>query len=161
MLEALIVVISVAVDRITKLWSMHTLKAMPGGRMDFLPGVLELRYVENTGMAFSMFSNHTWILAVLSFVASVALGYYLLRYGHTQTLAVRLILALILGGAIGNLIDRVFYGYVVDFLNPVFVRFAVFNVADICLTCGLILLVFVLLLSPKARQGLLHEGKQR
>lgn len=105
--------------------------------VSFIPGVMDLTYVQNTGAAFSLFSGHTWVLTVLSAVMSaalaVALGKRLLK-GR----AGNILLAVILAGAVGNLIDRAAFGFVTDMFKTVFINFAVFNVADICLTCGCI-----------------------
>ena len=80
--------------------------------------------------------------------------FYLVKYGRTESLLVRILLSLIIGGALGNFIDRIVYGFVIDFINPTFIRFAVFNVADIFVTCGAILLVFaVLFLRPSKKQN--------
>lgn len=104
----------------------------------FLPG-LDLTYVRNTGMAFSMFSSHTWLLALLSAVIAVALAVGLVKdfLPHWRG---RLALALLLGGAVGNLIDRVFLGFVTDMFATSFINFAVFNVADVGVVVGGILL---------------------
>ena len=149
MMEALVALCAIAIDRVTKLWCVRSLMHLPGQRMPVLPGVVEFRYVENTGAAFSVLSDHTWILIVVSAVAIVGLTGYLIKFGHTQSVLIRICLACIIGGAIGNLIDRLWYGYVIDFINPTFIRFAVFNVADIFVTCGAILLVFAVLLAKQ------------
>lgn len=104
----------------------------------FLPG-LDLTFVKNTGAAFSMFSNQTWILTVFSAAVSVLLGVLLVRDALPHWRA-RLALSLLLGGAVGNFIDRLLLGYVTDMFATTFVNFAVFNVADIGVVVGGILL---------------------
>ena len=100
-----------------------------GAHVPFIPHVLELTYVQNTGAAFSIFSGHTWVLALISLTMSAVLA---------------------LAGAVGNLIDRVFRGFVVDMFNVLFMNFAVFNVADICVVVGGIAAVaYYLLLMDK------------
>jgi len=103
--------------------------------MPFLPGVLDLAYVQNTGAAFSILTDHTWILALVSAAASAALCALLVAWHKTSPLGA-LLAAVVLAGAVGNLIDRVFFGYVVDMFRTVFMDFPVFNVADIYVTCG-------------------------
>ena len=106
-----------------------------GGDVPFLPHILQLTYVQNTGAAFSIFSQHTWILTVVSLVVSVALAVLLLKKVFPHPLAM-LTLSLVLAGAVGNLIDRAVFGYVTDMFQTLFIHFAVFNVADICVVCG-------------------------
>ena len=113
-------------------------------RVVFLPG-LDLTYVQNTGAAFSLFSSHTWLLTILSGVVSVVLIVLLAKryFNHwTGMLAV----ALLLGGAVGNFIDRLFLGFVTDMFATNFMNFAVFNVADMGVVAGGgLLCVYVLL----------------
>jgi len=120
------------------------------------PGVLELSYVQNTGAAFSMLSEHTWLLAIISAVAALVLLWVLLRGIFPHSVG-QLALALVLGGAVGNLIDRVWLGYVVDMFSLQFVNFAVFNIADIGVTVGGVLLCAYILFFWKQEQGKLPE----
>jgi len=112
-----------------------------------IPGVLQLTYAENTGMAFSLLSGRTWLLGVVS-VGCICAGWYLLRRYRLGTLS-RVAAMLMLGGAVGNMLDRFFRGYVVDMFEPLFVRFAVFNVADAALTVGTALMAISLLFRPE------------
>lgn len=100
----------------------------------FIPG-FDLTYVQNTGAAFSMLNTHTWMLAVLSAVVSVVLAAALAKKALPHWTGM-LSLALLLGGAVGNLIDRVLMGFVTDMFATTFMNFAVFNVADIGVTVG-------------------------
>ena len=115
-----------------------------GGHVPFLPHLLELTYVQNTGAAFSSFDQYTMILAIVSLVVSIllilAIAFKWVRHPFG-----RFTLMLILAGAVGNLIDRFFMGYVTDMIQVLFVRFAVFNVADIFVVTGAILLVIYVL----------------
>ncbi len=101
----------------------------------FIPHVLQLTHVRNTGAAFSVFSGHTWLLTLISAVVSVALAALLLK-GVVAHPAGRVCLSVVLAGAVGNLIDRVLFGYVTDMFDLLFLSFAIFNVADICVVCG-------------------------
>ena len=127
-----------------------------GGHVPFLPHLLELTYVQNTGAAFSILESHTWLLALVSLVMSALLAWALFKPLFRHPLG-RFFLALVLAGAVGNLIDRALRGFVVDMFNVLFMSFAVFNVADICVVVGGIGLgVYYLLLADKLepREGL-------
>ena len=107
------------------------------GQCDIIPYVLRFTYVENRGMAFGMLQNHRWVFLVLSVVGLTLLGFYLWRYVRRRLSVVGI--ALILGGGIGNMIDRVFRGFVVDFID--FCAFPalwswVFNIADAAVCVG-------------------------
>lgn len=112
-----------------------------------LPGVLQLCYAENTGMAFSLFSGYPWLLGLLSLLI-LTTGFFLLRRYRLGSLS-RIAAMFILGGALGNLIDRIFLGYVVDMIEFLFVRFAIFNVADAFLCIGCFLMALSLLFHPE------------
>ena len=123
-------------------------------QMDVIPGIVDFRYVENRGAAFSMLSGKVWLLTVVTALIIIGLIFYLVKFGSGELLITRICMAAIIGGALGNLYDRIMYGFVVDFINPTFMKFAVFNVADIFVTCGTILLVFAMLFfKPKKNNG--------
>ena len=138
MLYAVLVAALVALDQLVKYLVVQQIPL--GEHVPFLPHLLDLTYVENTGAAFSMFSQHTWVLTLISLVLSVvlAVGVFKPLFRHPFG---RTALALLLAGAVGNLIDRALQGYVVDmfhvlFMEFLFMEFAVFNVADICVVVG-------------------------
>ena len=106
-----------------------------GGSVPFLPHIMDLTYVQNTGCAFSLLEEHTWLLTLVSAVMSVALGVALAKGFFKHPLG-KITLSLLLAGAAGNLIDRAVCGYVVDMFRTLFMEFAVFNVADICVVVG-------------------------
>ena len=106
-----------------------------GEGVPFLPHILQLTYVQNTGAAFSLLEEHTWILTIVSAVVSVLLAVLLARRVFPRPFAM-VSLALVLAGAVGNLIDRLFLGFVTDMFQTLFMNFAVFNVADICVVAG-------------------------
>lgn len=134
MLYFLLAAALVALDQFVKLQVMTHIPV--GEHVPFLPYLVDLTYVRNTGAAFSIFSEHTWILAEISLVMSVLLGWCLWKGIPFQKPLGRLTVTLLLAGAVGNLIDRAFRGYVVDMFNVLFMDFAVFNVADICIVVG-------------------------
>ncbi len=109
--------------------------------------VIGLRYTQNTGMAFSFLSDHIILLILLS-VVLIAAGYAVLHRYALGTVS-RAAAMLMLGGAAGNLLDRLFLGYVTDMIELLFCSFAIFNVADICLTVGCGLMIFSLLFRPQ------------
>ena len=111
-----------------------------------IPGVLALHYAENTGMAFSLFSGQAWALGVVSAICILA-GWLILRRYQLGPVS-RVAAMLMLGGALGNMIDRFFRGYVVDMFEALFVDFAIFNLADAALTVGAALMAVSLLLRP-------------
>ena len=133
MIYAILAAVLVAVDQIVKYLVMTSIGF--GEHVPFIPYMLELTYVENTGAAFSIFSKHTWALALVSLVMSAVLALALWK-GLFKHPFGKLALTLLLAGAVGNLIDRACRGYVVDMFNVLFMRFAVFNVADICVVLG-------------------------
>ena len=130
---AILAAVLVAVDQIVKYLVMTNIEF--GAHVHFIPHILELTYVTNPGAAFSMLSDHTWLLALTSLIMSVLLALALWKGLFKHPLG-RLALTLLLAGAVGNLIDRAFRGFVVDMFNVLFMRFAVFNVADICVVVG-------------------------
>ena len=132
----------VIVDQLVK-WACLSLT----GSVTLIPHVLALTYAENTGMAFSMFSGHTWLLGVVS-AACILAGWLILRRYRLGGCS-RIAAMLMLGGAAGNMLDRFFRGYVIDMFEVLFVRFAVFNVADAALTVGTVLMAASLLLRPE------------
>ncbi len=133
MLYALFVLLLVALDQYVKYLVLQTIPL--GAHVAVIPGVFELTHVQNTGAAFSLFSGHTWVLALVSLAMSAVLALALWKGFFRHPLG-KLTLTLLLAGAVGNLIDRVFRGFVVDMFNVLFVTFAVFNVADICVVVG-------------------------
>ncbi len=126
-----------------------------GASVPFLPHVLELTYVQNTGAAFSFLagSDLTWLLAIVSLIATMVIA-LALRKDFFPGPWGRLSLSLLLAGAAGNLIDRAALGYVTDMFKTVFIDFPVFNVADICVVCGgVLMIVYVLFFYDKDKDA--------
>lgn len=117
------------------------------GTVTLIPGLLGLTYRQNTGMAFSLLSGHPWLLAALSAALILGCFAWLRRYRLGWLPAVGAMLAL--GGAVGNLIDRVLIGYVTDMFEVLLFRFAIFNVADVAITIGCFMLAASMLFCPK------------
>lgn len=129
-------------DRITKIITEHSFAA-PGRGSFSLDHLIRFDLVHNTGAAWGSFSDSTNLIAVFTAVLCLVILIFAL-YEMKQASSLEMIaLALIFAGGIGNLFDRVVNGYVVDMITPLFVSFPTFNVADIGVTCGVILFVFV------------------
>lgn len=137
MFYAILAAVMTALDQIVK----YLVRAhIPlGGSVPFLPHLLELTYVQNTGAAFSLMRRHTWLLTLISAAVVLAMcglilkGFFKNRLGMFSA-------ALVLAGGVGNLIDRAVFGFVTDMFKTTFIDFAVFNVADCCITVGVPLL---------------------
>lgn len=127
-----------AIDQITKYAVVSTVKV--NGPVEFLFGAFQLRYTENTGAAFSSFSDNTFVLAVLTSVI-IAGCLIVLLSGKIKPKFMNICLLLVVSGGIGNVIDRFRLGYVVDFIEPLFIDFAVFNFADCCITVGAFMMI--------------------
>ena len=146
----IVIVALVAVDQVTKLMASSMLTA--GESVDVISGVFRFTYVENRGAAFGMLSEHRWVFMVLSTLAIGALLIYLWKFRPDSTLGC-MALSMIIAGGIGNMLDRCYLGYVVDFLD--FCAFPeiwmwVFNVADVCVCVGGGLMVLWLIISMVA-----------
>lgn len=148
---AILVLALVALDQLVKYLVLQNIPL--GGHVPFIPYLVELTYVQNTGAAFSLFSQHTWMLALVSLAMSVILAVALWKNFFRHPLG-KITLSLLLAGAIGNLIDRAFRHFVVDMFNVLFINFAVFNVADICVVVGGIAAgLYYLFLAEKLEPG--------
>ena len=134
-------VVVAAVDFVLKLLVINNLK--PVGTVELIPGLFSLKYVENKGAAFGMLSNARWIFIVFTIAIIIALIVIMIRKKINSKLF-NVAAILIIGGGIGNLIDRIFYGYVVDYLSISFFP-PVCNFADYCITIGAVLMVIYLL----------------
>ena len=137
----------VAVDQVTKFLTVANIPL--SGEVPFLPGVLNLTYVQNTGAAFSSFEGQQWLFALIFvvFTGLILLEYFKKPMGFTTF--ERWCIAAIYGGGLANMIDRVRMGYVVDMIETSFMDFPVFNVADCFITCGCVLMMGHLVLCNK------------
>jgi signal peptidase II len=143
----------VLLDQLSKRWALDQLP--PGLPRPFLPGLLQLQLVHNTGAAFSLFTEAPRLLAVVSLVASAAVLLWILR----QPLSSRwesLGLGFLLGGALGNGLDRWRMGAVIDFLALVPIQFPIFNLADVAI--NLAVLCFLVHLSRPHGTGEAPRG---
>ena len=143
----------VVIDQLIKHWATAAL--LPVGQMNVLPGIVELRYCLNDGMAFSMLAGKQGLLIGVTSVMLVAV--LVMLFVRKMPLAERIAWTLVLGGGVGNLIDRVLNGVVVDYINVLFMHFAIFNFADICVCVGVGLLMLVLLLDSTKKDELAQQ----
>lgn len=140
-LSVLAAALLVGVDQLIKRWATAVL--LPKTAMTLIPGVLELRYFLNNGMAFSMLAGKQKLLIVVTSLMLLAVLWML--FTRKMSPLERVAWTLVLGGGVGNLIDRIATGVVVDYINVLFVNFAIFNFADICVCVGVgLLMVWVL-----------------
>lgn len=141
---ALSVILFIILDQAVKQWARVYL--LPVGRIPIINGLIGFRYATNTGAAFGMLEGARWFFVILTIIVVVVLIVCEFKMPYTRnSLYVRIPMALILAGAIGNFIDRLLFGYVVDMFEFLFIRFPIFNVADILLVIGTISYAFIAL----------------
>lgn len=135
-------IVVIVLDQLTKAWIISGLSLQEVGRIPVLPPILNFSWVENTGVSFGLFGGGEarWGLTIFSIVVSAGLGWWALKADRRLLVTA---IGLVMGGALGNVIDRVRFGYVVDFIDfsgtGVFPW--VFNVADSAITVGVVLLI--------------------
>jgi len=115
-----------------------------------IPGLLQLVYTENRGMSFSLFEGFRWVFVAIT-AAALVFVVYILKKGYVQAVSGRIALTLVLAGGVGNFVDRIFHGFVVDMFEFLFIRFAIFNFADVLITCGAVVLFYYLLFSEEGK----------
>lgn len=145
----ILIFLMVVLDQLTKYLAINYFK---NGSIKIIDNFLYLTYVENKGAAWGIFQDATIILTVISIVVSVLLIYYLLKNRKNLDSFVAFLIAMIISGAIGNLIDRVLLGYVIDFIySPLWniYSFPVFNFADMYISLSIIALIFIMLFTDK------------
>ena len=139
-----IIIGGIIIDQITKALASAYLK--PIYTLPIIEDIFHFTYRENTGMAFGMLKEHRWVFMLVSTILIIGMGIYL--YGmKSENRLYDVSLSLILSGGVGNMIDRIFLGYVIDFLEFTFIEFPVFNGADSFVSIGAVLLILYLLIS--------------
>ncbi len=137
------IILTVA-DQLLKIWAISSLE--PVGSITVIENIFSLTYVENRGAAWGMMSGAKWYLIIMPIVIIVAAIAYLIIKKLSDPLLLWSV-SLIVSGGLGNLIDRIFRGFVVDYLHATFIDFPVFNLADCCITIGAGLLILYVILS--------------
>ena len=147
-LPIIAVVILILLDQGTKFWALASLK--PIHNMTLVEGFMDLTFVENRGVAFGMFSGQRWFILLLTgIIAAGLIWFYKAMPKKKEYFPLRVSLVMVLSGAVGNIIDRLFRGYVVDFFEFTFFEWPVFNVADIYVVVGVTLLALMILFVVK------------
>ena len=144
-------ILIIVVDQLTKAWVMSSLDLREVGQVAVWPPIFNFTWVENRGVSFGLFGDGSarWMLSAFSVVVAGILGWWALKADRRLLVSA---IGLIMGGAIGNVIDRIRFGFVVDFLDFSGTGFFpwVFNVADSAITIGVILLILDSILSERA-----------
>lgn len=139
-MEVIIIFLGLLLDRLSKIWALNSLKENNG--IVLIKDFFKLEYLENRGAAFGIMQNKVIFLALFTFIVIGGMIYYLIKY-KPKSIFQRLSFAFIISGALGNLFDRVFYKYVVDFILVHYkdiYYFPTFNVADMLVVVGTVIL---------------------
>ena len=152
LLYSLIIAVGIIIDQISKFVVVKFLK--PIDDFPLWDGVFHFNYHENRGAAFGMLADNRWVFIVISTVAIIGIGIYLF-FGKASNTLMGVSMALIVSGGIANMIDRIFLGYVVDFLYFKLIDFAIFNIADsfVCVGAGLMMLALILELIAESKKA--------
>jgi signal peptidase II len=137
----------VLVDQVTKFWIQSHMAY--GESKPVITDIFHITYILNPGAAFGILENKTWFFVFVAVILVIGVAYIYPRLPDDRPL-MRVGAGLLTGGAVGNLIDRIRIGYVVDFFD--FRIWPIFNIADICIVCGVVCLAYVLLLMPEKTQ---------
>lgn len=146
-LMVIIAAILVSVDQIIKNWASTELAAIGASKKFIKIGnteIINLNYSENTGAAFGIMSDKTWFTIGVALVALILFTIYMIK-NYRDSKFVMIVTAVVISGGIGNIIDRIRNGFVVDYLEVRLFDFAIFNFADICVTVGVVLLMIYFL----------------
>lgn len=141
---------AVIIDQVSKYLVVVFLK--PLGYVPLWQDVLHLTYAENTGAAFGLLKDHRWVFMIISAVAIIAMIIFMFLYRNNNNLLFNISMGMIIGGGIGNMIDRIMNGFVVDFIDFTLINFAIFNGADsfVCVG-GVLLFIYILFIEGKSR----------
>ena len=146
LLNYLLIAILVGIDQIVKYWTVANFAVNEG--QDFIPGILSFFYIQNDGAAWGIFSGQMWLFYIIT-VAVVAVLVYMLHKEAKGAPLLAIGLSFMIAGALGNFIDRLHLNYVIDMFRLEFVDFPIFNVADVCLTIGVIMMIVYMIITPE------------
>lgn len=147
-LYVLVIILGIYIDQLTKWLAVTLLRG--NSSFPLWDGVLHFTYVENPGAAFGMMKDYRWLFMIISVIAIAGMLFYIFKY-RPKNLLMGLSLSLIISGGIGNMIDRIMLGYVVDFIDFTLINFAVFNLADSWVCIGAVLLIAYMLFQGEGK----------
>lgn len=154
MLQIIIIIVTLAADQLSKYLLTPVLTQLPGNTMPIIKDVFDLTYIENRGASFGMLQNAQSFFIIMTSIVLIAATYYMIKNRKRQTVFLKISLSMIIGGALGNYIDRILFGYVRDLFDFSGFGFPwIFNVADACLVVGAILLGIYILFIYKEEDG--------
>lgn len=158
-LYSVIIILGIVIDQISKRLAVVFLKGQES--FPLIDGVLQFTYVENRGAAFGMLKDSRWVFMTVSVVAIVIMLAYLFTTKNENRLYT-VSIAVIISGGIGNMIDRIWLGYVVDFIDFCLIDFAVFNLADslVCVGAGLLILALILDIVKESKKLKKEDGEK-
>ena len=136
-----IILILTICDQLLKSWVASSI--VLGGSKQLIPGIIELTNLRNSGAAWSIFEGQQTFFTIITIIAIIVIGYFIWQYRKNIPMLIGL--SLIMAGTIGNFIDRLRQGYVGDMFETTFINFPIFNIADMCLTIGVIWLIICIL----------------
>ena len=148
LLYLILSILFVIADQVVKMWTVNHFSLHEG--MEFMKGIVSILYVRNTGAAWGMFEGKMVFFYLITAVAVGTLLYLMFKEKGKSKLLLTAY-SLILAGAVGNFIDRIRLGYVVDMFKFEFIDFPIFNVADICLTIGVIFLFYYVIFKEQSK----------
>lgn len=133
-ISLVLIAVLTAVDQLLKMLVVTYLK--PIGEVTVINGLLNFKYIENTGASFGMLPNMSWLFVIITAIVSIVIVYLLVKYNHHNFFSYFAGICIVAGG-LGNLIDRVFFGYVIDYIYVLFFPY-IFNFADCMVVLGVI-----------------------
>ena len=149
LISIIIIFVCVGMDQLTKLFAINNLRDL-ADEIPVINKVFGLYYVENKGISFSMLSSKMALIIIITSIIMLILIYIMIRTPKTKYfMPFSIVLSVIVGGAAGNMIDRIFRGFVIDFIMLDFINFPIFNVADIFVCVGLFILVILIIFKYK------------
>ncbi|ADK14139.1 MULTISPECIES: signal peptidase II [Clostridium] len=148
-MEIFIILLGILIDRVTKIWAIEVLSKV--SQVIVIKDLFSLLYLQNKGAAFGILQGKLYFLTIITIIVVGGMIFYIIKYKPSEKL-IRISFSLIISGALGNLMDRMVYKYVVDFISVHYkdiYYFPVFNIADVMVVVGTALLAFYLLKEEK------------